>query len=414
VVPCRITCVFRARIPGAATDRSPRQGALGDINPIESAAPSAQELADEDASPALSGAAVSDVALSDEVPLGTPPAGPALLGARPAGAALADARPTGAALADAPPAGPGAAGLPPAPAPRSERPRRRLAPAAALVRACRPRQWVKNVLVLAAPGAAGILVRPEVAGEVALTFVAFCMISSATYLLNDVHDRGEDREHPRRVLRPVASGELSVRAAVGAALALTLAGLGIAAAVRPAVALVGVAYVALTGTYTLWWRSVAVADMAAVAGGFVLRALAGGVATAVPVSRWFMLVTSFGALFLVAGKRYAELREGERGALVRASLREYSAEYLRFVLGLAATVTMTAYCLWAFQRSHHARLSWYELTVVPVVLWLLRYALLLDRGRGQAPEELVLGDGFLLGMSATWVAVFVCGVYVVG
>ena len=133
-----------------------------------------------------------------------------------------------------------------------------------------------------------------------------------------------------------------------------------------------------------------------------------------PVSRWFMLVTSFGALFLVAGKRYAELREGEQGSIQRASLRGYSAQYLRFVIGLAATVTVTSYCLWAFQRAHDHKLSWYELTIVPFVLWLLRYALLLDRGEGHTPEELVLGDGFLLSMSAAWLVVFVCGVYVAG
>jgi decaprenyl-phosphate phosphoribosyltransferase len=287
-------------------------------------------------------------------------------------------------------------------------------PLGALIRACRPRQWIKNVLVVAAPGAAGILARPEVAEQVAIAFVCFCMLSSATYLFNDVHDLQEDRHNPRRRSRPIAAGELSVRAAITAAVALALGGLALAAAVRPALAGVGAGYLALTISYTLWWRSVAVADIAAVAGGFVLRALAGGVATSVPVSRWFMLVTSFGALFLVAGKRYAELTSATSTTVVRASLRAYSAQYLRFVLGLAATVTTTGYCLWAFQRAHTAKLSWYELTVIPFVLWLLRYALLLDGGEGQAPEELVLHDGFLLSMSAAWLAVFVCGVYVAG
>jgi decaprenyl-phosphate phosphoribosyltransferase len=164
----------------------------------------------------------------------------------------------------------------------------------------------------------------------------------------------------------------------------------------------------------LWWRSVAVADIAAVAGGFVLRALAGGVATSVPVSRWFMLVTSFGALFVVAGKRYAELCEGEQTTVQRESLRAYSTQYLRFVLGVTAAVTISAYSLWAFQRPHHDKLSWFALTIIPFVLWLLRYALLLDRGDGHTPEELMLKDGFLLSMSAAWLAVFVCGVYVAG
>jgi decaprenyl-phosphate phosphoribosyltransferase len=268
--------------------------------------------------------------------------------------------------------------------------------------------------VFAAPGAAGVLSHPDVAREVILTFVCFCMLSSASYLLNDVHDRHEDRRHPRRRSRPIASGEVSVRHAAATAVALVAGGLGLAAVVRPALAGVGAGYLALTGSYTLWWRGVAVADIAAVAGGFVIRALAGGVATSVPVSRWFVIVTSFGALFLVAGKRYAELREAGQGTVQRASLRAYSAEYLRLVVGITAAVTITAYCLWAFQRSHHDQLSWFELTIIPFVLWLLRYALLLDRGDGHTPEELVLGDDFLLSMSGVWLALFVVGVYVGG
>lgn len=287
-------------------------------------------------------------------------------------------------------------------------------PVSALIRACRPRQWIKNLLVLAAPAAAGVLINPEVPGKLVLTFVCFCALSSSTYLLNDLHDRREDRAHPRRRSRPIASGEVSAGLAIAAAVALAAGGLALAFLVRPWLAGVGLGYLLLTGSYTLWWRSVAVADLAAIAGGFILRALAGGVATDVAVSRWFLLVTSFGALFVVAGKRYAELRGAEQSTATRASLGEYSERYLRFVIGLAATVSTTAYCLWAFQRSHHARLSWYELTVIPFVLWLLRYALLLERGDGEAPEELVLGDRFLLTMSAAWVALFVSGVYVVG
>ena len=154
-------------------------------------------------------------------------------------------------------------------------------------------------------------------------------------------------------------------------------------------------------------------DIAAIAGGFVLRALAGGVATSVPVSRWFLLVTSFGALFLVTGKRYAEMRQSTGGRSSRAALEQYSERYLMFVTGLSASVATTAYCLWAFQRSHQANLSWYELTVIPFVLWLLRYALLIDRGEGQAPEDLIMRDRFLLAMSSAWLLIFVVGVYVV-
>jgi decaprenyl-phosphate phosphoribosyltransferase len=240
------------------------------------------------------------------------------------------------------------------------------------------------------------------------------MLAGATYLLNDIHDREEDALRPERRTRPLASGELTVPLALAAALALGLAGLALAFALSPLLAGVGLAYVLLTGSYTLWWRRVAIADIAAIAGGFVLRALAGGAATSVSISRWFLVVTSFGALFLVAGKRYAELRQGAQERPVRESLRAYTEPYLRFVLGLAGAVTTMAYCLWALQRGGHGGLSWYELTIAPFVLWLLRYALLLERGAGLAPEELVLGDGFLLSMSGAWLAIFACGVYVGG
>jgi decaprenyl-phosphate phosphoribosyltransferase len=275
---------------------------------------------------------------------------------------------------------------------------------------------VKNVLVVAAPAAAGALVWPEVPERLIATFIAFCALSSSTYLLNDLHDREEDRLHERRRRRPIAAGEVSAGLAVATAIALAAAGLALAFAVQPWLAAVGVGYLALTGSYTLWWRQIAVADIAAVASGFILRALAGAVATDVAVSRWFLAVTSFGALFLVAGKRYAELRAASSGTVVakRASLEEYSERYLLLVVGLAATVTTTAYCLWAFQRSHQERLSWYELTVIPFVLWLLRYALLIDRGAAETPDELVLGDRFLMIVGAAWAALFVAGVYVVG
>lgn len=282
----------------------------------------------------------------------------------------------------------------------------------ALLAASRPQQWIKNLLVLAAPAAAGILTDSEVPGKLAVTFASFCMLASATYLLNDVHDREEDRRHPVKRSRPVASGQLSVTQALIAAGVLVVAGLALAAAVRPQLAAVAAGYLALTISYTLWWREVAVADIAAVAGGFVLRALAGGVATAVPVSRWFLVVTSFGALFLVTGKRFAELREHPDKTAARTPLASYSSSYLRFVLGLSATITAMSYCLWALQKSHAARLSWYELTVVPLVLWLLRYALLLEGEGGQSPERLMLRDPFLLTMSVTWLALFTCGVYV--
>jgi decaprenyl-phosphate phosphoribosyltransferase len=127
------------------------------------------------------------------------------------------------------------------------------------------------------------------------------------------------------------------------------------------------------------------------------------------------MVTSFGALFLVAGKRYAELNTGRTPSAPnpgRTALRAYTTAYLRFVMVLAAAVAVGAYCLWAFQHRRHGGGSiWYDLTILPVVMWLLRYALLVDQGAGRAPEELILGDRFLLAMSVAWTAIFVGAVY---
>ena len=219
-----------------------------------------------------------------------------------------------------------------------------------LLRACRPRQWVKNVLVAVAPTAAAALTRPGVAAEVAGAFAAFCLLSSATYLVNDVRDVEYDRLHPRKRQRPVAAGELAPRGAIRIATLMAVAGVALAGVVRPALSVVAVCYLTLTTTYSLCWRHVAIADMVAVAGGFVLRAVAGGVATDVPLSRAFLIVTSACALFLVAGKRYAELESGGVAFMSRVTLGRHSSHLLRVVLAAAAAVGCIAYAQWALTR----------------------------------------------------------------
>lgn len=279
-----------------------------------------------------------------------------------------------------------------------------------LLRACRPRQWSKNLLLLAAPSAAGVIAVPVVGRDVAVAIVAFCLLSSATYLLNDVRDRHQDRLHPRKRDRPVAAGQLSPRAALGLAAALGVCGLALAAAVRLELAAVGCAYLALTATYSLWWRRIILLDIGAVAGCFVVRAVAGGVAADVPLSRWFLVVTSCCAVFVVAGKRHAELVDGARPALTRVALRRYSSSVLRAVLAAAAGGALVAYAVWAFRRPEHG--PWYELSIVPFVIWLGRYGALLRRGEGEAPEELILHDWTLLLLSLAWTVLFLCGIYV--
>ena len=215
--------------------------------------------------------------------------------------------------------------------------------------ACRPRQWVKNALVAIAPAAAGVLTDP------------------ATDL---------------RVLAVV---------------------------VRPALGLVAIAYMALTTTYSLWWRDVVVADIVAIAGGFVLRGCAGAFAAGVPISRSFLLAISGCALFLAAGKRYAELTNLGRGPASRATLRRYSRSALRKTLIVVAVLASLAYVRWAFARP--AASAWFELSAIPFVMWLVRYGVKLSAGDGEAPEELILGDRLLVVLSSAWALTFIGGVY---
>jgi decaprenyl-phosphate phosphoribosyltransferase len=269
---------------------------------------------------------------------------------------------------------------------------------------------MKNMLVFAAPAAAGWIDRPEIAAEAAGALVVLCMISSAAYLVNDVRDREQDRRHPRKRLRPVAAGELSPRAALWTAAALAVSGIALASAITPGLGALACGYLALTASYSLWLRRVAVLDILVVAAGFVIRALAGGVATDIYLSRWFVIVTACCAIFLVAAKRYAELRAHSGSGPARATLRRYSLGQLRVALAASATAAGVAYTSWAFTRPGH--IAWYGLSIVPLVLWLGRYSMLIGRGGGQAPEELILRDRILLALGVTWSVLFLGGVYV--
>jgi decaprenyl-phosphate phosphoribosyltransferase len=284
--------------------------------------------------------------------------------------------------------------------------------ARATVATVRPRQWLKNALVIAAAGAAGAPGHDDVPVRITLAFAAFCLLASGLYAINDVRDAPEDRLHPRKRYRPVASGELGSRAATAIGLVLILAGLTLGAFVRPLLDVVGAGYVALTLSYTLIWRHMLLLDVIAIAGGFVLRAVAGGVAAPVALSRWFVLVVACAAVFVAAGKRQAEFvrTETDRGNRRRV-LERYSASRLRLLLVGSGAGALFAYCVWAFQLAAVNGIPWRPLTVVPFAACLLRYAVLLRSGVGEAPEELLLSDRWLQLAGAAWLVLFALGVH---
>lgn len=279
---------------------------------------------------------------------------------------------------------------------------------AGVIKAIRPRQWVKNVLVLAAPVAGlGSGIRYDYAQmltQVALAFVVFSLAASSIYLVNDVRDVEADREHPTKRYRPIAAGVVPEWLAYLLAMVLGAASLGIAWLVTPNLALVMAVYISMQLAYCFGLKHQAVLDICIVSSAYLLRAIAGGVATEISLSQWFLLSAAFASLFMVAGKRYAELQLAERtGAAIRKSLESYTSTYLRFVWTLSATAVVVCYGLWAFERDHHSG-SWYAVTMVPFTIAILRYAVDVDGGLAGEPEDIALRDRVLQLLFLAWIA----------
>lgn len=293
----------------------------------------------------------------------------------------------------------------------------------ALLLAGRPRQWVKNVLVLAAPLSAAKLNDGHVLKTSLIAFIAFCFAASCIYFINDVMDVESDRNHPKKRFRPIAAGWVPIRLAVVVGALSGAVGLGVAALANLTAVSVVAFYILLHIVYSMWLKHVPVLDLAMVASGFLLRAILGGVAANLELSQWFLLTTGFGSLFMVAGKRYSEMvLMGDGAGASRKSLTEYSQSYLRFVWQAAATVTVITYSLWAFQLANqlapqgHATSArpWLEVSVIPWVFIFLRYAMFIDMGRAGEPEDVVLKDRVIMGIGAVWLAIFATGVILVG
>lgn len=284
----------------------------------------------------------------------------------------------------------------------------------AAFKTARPKQWTKNVLVFAAPAAAGVLDQGDALAKTFVAFVGFCLAASAVYFLNDANDYEADRLHPTKRNRPIAAGHLDPRTARIVAGVLVVLALAVTAPINDGkLAAVVAGYLALQLSYTMWLKYEPVIDLAAVAAGFVLRAIAGGVATGVPLSDWFLIVAGAGSLFIVTGKRHAEQVELGSGSLEhRSTLGEYSTAFLGYVRAVASGVMITAYCLWAFENAASTGDTfWFRISIVPFVIAVLRYALVVDQGGGGAPEEVVLADRVLQAVGLVWVITFALGVH---
>jgi 4-hydroxybenzoate polyprenyltransferase len=283
-----------------------------------------------------------------------------------------------------------------------------------IVRAMRPLQWTKNGLVFAALIFADRALDVESILRALGAALVFCAVSSAIYLINDVRDVEQDRLHPTKRFRPIASGEVAPRSAIMISVALLVCGFVCAAAVRPAFVGIVALYVALMIAYSFGLKRIVILDVFAISAGFVLRAVGGAVAISVPISPWLYVCTMLGALFLGFAKRRNEIAtlEGMAGQH-RANLEEYTVPMLDQIIAIVSSATLMAYSLYTFDAqnvpSNHSMMM-----TIPFVLYaLFRYLFLVyKRELGGSPEVLLVTDKPLLVCVLGWVATSVAILYV--
>ncbi len=279
----------------------------------------------------------------------------------------------------------------------------------AFLRLARPKQWTKNGFVLAGVVFSGDALQVPSVVAALLAFVAFCALSGAVYATNDILDVAEDRKHPTKRLRPVASGEISLRIAALYAVLLAAGGLALAFFVGLGVGLAGLAYLVLQAAYTLVLKHVPVLDVMSISAGFVIRALAGVAAVGEPISSWLVVCTGLLTLFLGFSKRRYELFVlRDEAEIYRRNLKDYSVEMLDQMMNIMVAATIIAYTMYTFFAYNHS----YMMASIPFVIYgVFRYMLLVHRDGGGDPDTLLLSDRPLQVTLLLWLAVVMTVIY---
>lgn len=270
----------------------------------------------------------------------------------------------------------------------------------AALRALRPRQWTKNAAVLAPLVFAHKALVPERVLQALAATVAFCLLSSAVYVFNDLVDREKDRLHPLKRLRPIASGALGTAPAVGLGVLVGAAGLGLLALLAPHAFWAAVGYLGLQVLYTAVLKRLVIVDIIAIALGFVVRVASGALAIDVPISSWLYICTFLLALFLGFSKRRAELVLLDKAAGAhRANLAELSLPLVDQLISVVTASTVVSYALYTMSEDTVRKFGTDNLkfTIPCVVYGIFRYLYLIHRkGEGGSPEKLLLSDAPLL------------------
>jgi 4-hydroxybenzoate polyprenyltransferase len=295
-----------------------------------------------------------------------------------------------------------AAPTPEAQAPPARKPR---GPVRAALKAMRPQEWVKNLLVFAGLLFSGQFDEIDAIVAATVTFFAFCMVASAGYLVNDAHDVEEDRRHPKKRFRPIAAGELSIRAAIALAVALAVTGLAGAAILEgPTIAGLVLAYGVGTTLYSYVLKHEVILDVMTIAGLFVLRVLAGAVAVDADASAYLLLCTGMVALFLGFTKRRQEgTSELHAGTDSRPVLEHYSIPFLDQMVAMVTASTVMSYAIYCVNSPLiGAKMLG---TLPPVVYGIFRYLYLVyDRKDTRSTDAILLEDKGMIGAAVIWVA----------
>jgi 4-hydroxybenzoate polyprenyltransferase len=278
----------------------------------------------------------------------------------------------------------------------------------------RPREWTKNVLLFAGlVFGRRLFDRPSIA-RAAIAFVVFCVLSAAVYVLNDLADRDQDRNHPVKRHRPIASDLLSVGAATVIGSALGIGGLTGAALLGWPFFAIAAAYVGMSALYSTYLKHVVFVDVLVIAIGFVLRAAAGAIAVRVDISHWLLVCTFLLAVFLALAKRRQELVVlADGAALHRTTLGAYEPHLLDQLMTISAAAALTAYIFYSINPETELRFvtRWLWLTIPLPVYGVFRYLYLVHRCDGGGPADVLLADYPLLLCVGLWGLSAVCIVY---
>ncbi len=306
--------------------------------------------------------------------------------------------------------------------------------AISLLKLVRPRQWIKNFAIFAAITFSGELLNPAIFQKVLMSFIVFCMLSSATYIINDAFDIKKDRLHPFKRFRPLANGDIPIFFALIIALVLISASLFLGFFVTLGFFILAIVYLLVQLLYSTFLKSIAVGDILAIASGYILRVYAGEAASGFHISVWLLLTVISVSLFLAIGKRRSELtllstNKDVNVALVRKSLSHYSERLLDVYASIFATSTFISYSLFTFLENpkgfklgidillpdflpEFLQRKWLMITIAPVVYGLMRYLQdIYEKKEGESPERVLLSDKPLLATVLIWIILVVVITY---